>query len=119
MFLESLEIIAQKVGNVVFDCHYTDLLDSESRRASVVSISGEDHGVKSVANITRSISRLGKILDGLDDINKVKGRHYISTDSSSQDKARLKLLEDHVTKHSLRMKPHTMCSVCTRILEGV
>ena len=37
----------------------------------------------------------------------------------SQDKARLKMLEDHVTKHSLRSQPHTMCSVCTRILEGV
>ena len=38
---------------------------------------------------------------------------------ASQDKARLKMLEDHVTKHSLRSKPHTMCAVCTRILEGV
>ena len=36
----------------------------------------------------------------------------------SQDKARLKMLEDHVTKHSLRSEPHTMCAVCTRILEG-
>ena len=31
---------------------------------------------------------------------------------------RLRMLEDHVTKHSLRSEPHTMCSVCTRILEG-
>ena len=85
----------------------------------MVSISGEDHGVKSVANMTRSISRLGKIIDELDDTKMVKGRRFISTDSSRQDKARLKLLEDHVTKHSLRMEPHAMCSVCTRILEGV
>ena len=31
---------------------------------------------------------------------------------------RLRMLEDHVTKHSLRSEPHAMCSVCTRILEG-
>ena len=31
---------------------------------------------------------------------------------------RLRMLEDHVTKHSLRSQPHTMCRVCTRILEG-
>ena len=34
------------------------------------------------------------------------------------DKMRLALLEDHLTKHSLRDQPHTMCVVCTRILEG-
>ena len=92
---------------------------SESRRSSVVSLSGEDHGLNSVASMTRSVSRLGKILDDLNDTKMVKGRAFESTKSSSQDKARLKLLEDHVTKHSLRMKPHTMCAVCTRILEGV
>ena len=31
---------------------------------------------------------------------------------------RLRMLEDHVTKHSLRSEPHSMCKVCTRILEG-
>ena len=31
---------------------------------------------------------------------------------------RLRMLEDHVTKHSLRSAPHAMCGVCTRILEG-
>ena len=85
----------------------------------MVSISGENHGVKSVANMTRAVSRLGRVLDDLDDTKMVKGRTFMSTHSSSKDKARLKLLEDHVTKHSLRQKPHSMCAVCTRILEGV
>ena len=37
---------------------------------------------------------------------------------SRSDNNRLKMLEDHVTKHSLRDQPHSMCKVCTRILEG-
>ena len=55
---------------------------SERRKSSVVSISGEDHGVKSVANMSRSISRLGKILDDLSETKVVRGRTFMSTNSS-------------------------------------
>ena len=55
---------------------------TERRKSSVVSISGEDHGVKSVANMSRSISRLGKILDDLSETKVVRGRTFMSTNSS-------------------------------------
>ena len=34
------------------------------------------------------------------------------------DNLRLRMLEDHLKKHSLRLSSHAMCMVCTRILEG-
>ena len=56
---------------------------SERRKSSVVSISGEDHGVKSVGNMSRSVSRLGKILDDLSDTKVVgRGRTFRSNNSS-------------------------------------
>ena len=48
----------------------------------MVSISGEDHGVRSVGNMSRSISRLGRILDDLNETKVVRGRTFLSNNSS-------------------------------------
>ena len=49
----------------------------------MVSISGEDHGVRSVGYMSRSVSRLGKILDELSDTKVVgRGRTFSSNNSS-------------------------------------
>ena len=60
--------------------HFTVL--SERRKSSVVSISGEDHGVKSVGNMSRSISRLGRILGEVSETKVVRGRTFLSNNSS-------------------------------------
>ena len=109
----------------------------ESRRSSVLSLSGEDHGVASVAGVTRArgMEETPNMVTGKHAVKGVNTRH-VSTNSSHEldyefyyhvsllhimirsEAMRLRMLEDHVTKHSLRSEPHTMCSVCTRILEG-
>ena len=48
----------------------------------MVSISGEDHGVKSVGNMSRSISRLGRILGEVSETKMVRGRTFLSNNSS-------------------------------------
>ena len=48
----------------------------------MVSISGEDHGVKSVGNMSRSISRLGRILGEVSETKVVRGRTFLSNNSS-------------------------------------
>jgi len=87
----------------------------DRRRSSVVSLSGEDHGVNTIGNISRSVSSRN-VASGWEKIRMVTGKSYISESRSSDN--RLKLLEDHVTKHSMKSKPHSFCLVCKKILEG-
>ena len=72
------------MGNVVFWFEiFSIALISERRKSSLVSISGEDHGVKSVGNMSRSISRLGKIFEDLSESKMVgRGRTWQSSHSS-------------------------------------
>ena len=93
----------------------------------MLSVSGEDHGVASVAGVTRTRGAeeetptmvTGKqFVKGGNTKYKFSSNHLGSSDFVRSEAMRLRMLEDHVTKHSLRSEPHTMCRVCTRILEG-
>ena len=111
------------------------LIIRESRRSSVLSVSGEDHGVASVAGGTRtrgaeeetpSMVTGKQFVQGGNTRSGARACHefivthqsWFMTLSIRSETMRLRMLEDHVTKHSLRSEPHTMCRVCTRILEG-
>jgi len=100
---------------------------NESRRASVVSISGEDHGVKSVSKWTKAVNAVTDQAareNGREHKRSLKEKIHIrtgrslSTTTAPSDNLRLRMLEDHLKKHSLRLSSHAMCMVCTRILEG-
>ena len=51
-----------------------------------------------------------------------RGMLYFNIEYSNliihSDKLRLRLLEDHLKKHSLRDESHALCVVCRKILEG-
>jgi len=99
---------------------------NESRRASVVSISGEDHGVKSIGKWTKAVKAVTAAReDGREEEKRsekdrihVRTGRSIGISTAPSDSLRLKMLEDHLKKHSLRLSSHAMCMVCTRILEG-